>query len=492
MEFDYQELIESVQDLVFAVGRSGKLLYCNRQFARFFGQSKSRLRGVSILNYIHPNDCARAERTLKETLHGSSPTLEVRLLSQEGVPHYFSTNLTPIIENGHVVGAVGISRDINERIKLEQQITELQNFQESILQSMQAGLITIDLTGHITSFNAGAAEVLRCTAQEAVGQPLAAVMGEEAAAVFLQPSSRGELLANREMLLKTRTGQDIYIGFTITPLLDNRGLRAGTILSFKDISQIKRMQAEVIRMDRLASLGVLASGIAHEIKNPLAGIKAMAQTLQEDLPAGGDGRVYLERIVRQVNRLDGLLKTFFDFARPRPPQRRLHRIQDILQEVFTLVDKRLEEGNIEWQCNIDDNTPPVFVDFHQMQQVILNLIINAIDAMEQGGRLYVEVEPYRGAAAHFIAAENEPERRFVEIAISDTGTGIAQENLETIFDPFFTTKSQGTGLGLSIVYRIIAAHHGEISVSSQVGEGTTFRVLLPMEEEADEGEYTRR
>lgn len=492
MEFDYQELIESVQDLVFAVGRNGKVLYCNRQFARFFGQSKTRLRGASLFDFIHPSDSGRTERALKETLQGSSRTLEVRLLAQDGVPYYFSTNMTPIIENGHVVGAVGISRDINERIKLEQQITELQNFQESILQSMQAGLVTIDHNGVITSLNAGAAEVLHCSAQEAVGQPLAVVMGAEAAAVFLQPSARGEALANREMPLKTRAGQDIHIGFTITPLLDNRGQRSGTILSFKDISQIKRMQAEVIRMDRLASLGVLASGIAHEIKNPLAGIKAMAQSLQEDLPPEESGRDYLDRIVRQVNRLDGLLKTFFDFARPRPPQRKLHRIQDILHEVFTLVDKRLQEGDIEWACEVAHETPPVYVDFHQIQQVILNLIINAIDAMEQGGRLFIEVEPYKGDGSHFITADHEPAGKYVEIAVSDTGTGIAQENLETIFDPFFTTKSQGTGLGLSIVYRILAAHHGEISVSSEVGEGTTFRVLLPTEEELDEGEYTRR
>jgi PAS domain S-box-containing protein len=484
MEFDYQELIESVQDLVFAVSRSGKLLYCNRQFAAFAGRSKSKLRAFPLLDLVHPPDRVRVERILQETLKGSVRTFEARFVAQNGVPFYFSTNMTPIVESGLVVGAVGISRDINERIMLEQQITDLKNFQESILKSIQAGLITMDLQGLITSFNAGAEEVLNCSAREALGQPLEQVMGGEAAALFLMPVPRGELPANREMPLKTRAGHETYIGFTVTPLLDDRGHRAGTILSFKDISLIKRMQAEVIRMDRLASLGVLASGIAHEIKNPLAGIKAMAQTLQQDLQPQEESYDYLERIVRQVNRLDELLKTFFDYARPRPPQRKLHRIQDILHEVMTLVDKRLQEKDVLFEAIIPADTPPVFVDFHQIQQVILNLIINAIDAMEEGGRLVIQALTGSSSTMHFPAAKGHPQQRFVEIAVTDSGVGIPEENLEVIFDPFYTTKSQGTGLGLSIVYRIVAAHSGEITVSSRVGEGTTFRVVLPTEEES--------
>jgi PAS domain S-box-containing protein len=483
MEFDYQELIESVQDMVFAVSRSGKLIYCNRQFAAFAGQSKSRLRAFPLIKLVHPSDRARVERSLQETCTGLARTFEARFLSQHGVPFYFSTNMTPIVEGGHVAGAVGISRDINERIMLEQQITELKNFQESILKSIQAGLITMDLEGRITSFNAAAEEVLNCSAREAHGQPLEQIMGEEAARIFLQQVPRGDFPTNREMPLKTRAGHETYIGFTVTPLLDDHGERAGTILSFKDISAIKRMQAEVMRMDRLASLGVLASGIAHEIKNPLAGIKAIAQTLQQDLPPDEESYDYLERIVRQVNRLDELLKIFFDYARPRPPQRKLHRIQDILHEVMTLVDKRLQEQEIRFVSLIPSDTPPVFVDFHQIQQVILNLVINAIDALEEGGELVIEARLGRSVSLHLPAAETNPERKVVEIMVRDTGVGIPEENLEVIFDPFYTTKTQGTGLGLSIVYRILAAHDGEITVTSRVGEGTTFRVILPTEEE---------
>ena len=482
MEFDYQELIESVQDLVFAVNRAGKLLYRNRQFDAFAGGGRRRLRGFPLLELVHGDDRRRVEQVLEETLKGSARTCEARFIAHDGSSCYFSTNLTPFFDDGAVAGAVGISRDINERIVLEQQITGLKNFQESILTSIQAGLITLDLQGRITSCNAGAEEVLNITAREALGLSLEQIVSSEAAAVLLQPAPRGEVPPTREMPLRTRAGHETYIGFTVTPLLDERGSRTGTILSFKDISQIKRMQAEVMRMDRLASLGVLASGIAHEIKNPLAGIKAMAQTLQEDMPAESDGYDYLERIVRQVNRLDALLKTFFDYARPRPPQRQLHRVQDILHEVMTLVDKRLQEHAILYTAEIPADAPPVFVDFHQIQQVLLNLIINAIDAMEEGGRLVIAARPASGSGLHYPAAEGTAPRRALELAISDTGIGIPEQSLEAIFDPFYTTKSQGTGLGLSIVYRIIAAHDGAITVTSRVGEGTTFRVVLPTEE----------
>jgi len=484
MEFDYQELIEGVQDLVFALDWNGKILYVNRRFADFVGRTKEQLHAFTFLDFVYLPDNDWAGENLRETLKGSARTFEVRLLSQSNDPVYFSTNLAAMMENGQVAGVVGISRDINERIKLEQEITELKNFHESIIQSIQSGLITTDLLSRITSFNAGAEEILQYPARQVLGRTLREVIGEHPAQLFLQQDVRNGVPPNRETTLKTSNGQEVHVGFTITPRVDDKGLRVGTIISFKDISQIKRMQAEVIRMDRLASLGVLASGIAHEIKNPLAGIKAMAQTLLEDLSAEDQRRTYLERIVRQVNRLDELLKTFFDYARPRPPMRKLHRVQDILHEVFTLVDKRMEERRIEWRFDIAQETPHIFVDFHQIQQVLLNLIFNAIDAMEKGGHLHIAALPYKGPGFHFPPLQMRKNRiNYVELAVTDTGTGIDEKNLEIIFDPFFTTKSQGTGLGLSIVYRIIAAHGGEIAVESRLGQGTTFKLLLPTEEQ---------
>ncbi len=488
MDLNYQNLIENVEDLVFTLDSQGEFSFVNRRLAAFTGTHKNDWLGRSFSNLIYPEDHHLAKLNFEKTLHGFARTFEARLPQYDGTPVYFSTNLAPIIEDKQVIGVVGISRDINERMKLEQEITELKNFNESIIQSIQSGLITLDLDGEITSFNSGAEEALEYAAAEVVGKPLTAIFGEQAMNLLFSKGFR--LLAappNREMSISTKSGKQVAIGFTLTPRLDDEDRQVGTIISFKDISQIKQMQAEVMRMDRLASLGVLASGIAHEIKNPLAGIRAMAQTLQEEFAEVDERFVYLSRIVRQVNRLDELLKAFFDYARPRPPVKKLHHVQDIIHEVRTLVDKKLAERDISCSEQYEPNTPAVFVDFHQIQQVVLNLILNAIDAIEGPGQLTISASLAKNSTpdyGHRFASETvpKPKPQFVEMDISDTGVGIPQENLESIFDPFFTTKPQGTGLGLSIVYRIVAAHGGKISVESKKGRGTIFTLLLPTEE----------
>ncbi|NIA30606.1 MAG: PAS domain S-box protein [Actinobacteria bacterium] len=481
MRLNYQTLIENVQDLVFTLNSNGEFTYVNPRLAEFTGRGKIEWLGNCYEHLIYDEDLLSARENLEKTFRGQTRSFEVRVQNHDGIAVYFSTNLTPILENGEVVGIVGISRDINERMKLQQELTELKNFNESIIESMQSGLITLDLNGRITSFNSGAQEALEYKSAEVRGMPVYDILGKDATDVILKHNGATSV-PKREVTVLTKSGREVYIGFTVTPRLDDEGNKVGTIISFKDISQIKSMQAEVIRMDRLASLGVLASGIAHEIKNPLAGIKAMAQTMEEEFDGHDKRKIYLERIVRQVNRLDELLKTFFDYTRPRPPVRKIHHVRDIVHEVLTLVDKKIVEKQISWQEKYDDDSSFVFADFHQIQQVLLNLILNAIDAMKDGGQLILTVAPAGSGEGLKADTKQNENNRFVNISLADTGAGIQSKNLEAIFDPFFTTKSQGTGLGLSIVYRIINDHDGKISVKSKVGEGTTMNILLPSKE----------
>ena len=284
------------------------------------------------------------------------------------------------------------------------------------------------------------------------------------------------------MELTVKTGKKLSIGFTTTDRIDNSRKKVGTIVSFRDITELKQMQSEVMRMDRLASLGVLASGIAHEIKNPLAGIKTMAQACEEEFEPDDSRREYLIRIVRQVNRLDDLLKTFFAYSRPKPPDRKLHKLPDIIQEVSKLVAKEMKNSEIEFKEKYKSDLKEVMVDSQQIQQVFLNLILNAIDAMEKGGILQIltsNIEATSKEVALKKIGQSHPNYSFVKVIISDTGEGIDAKNLETIFDPFFTTKPNGMGLGLSIVYRIIEEHNGEIRVESEIGKGTSFTITLP-------------
>jgi PAS domain S-box-containing protein len=482
IRLNYQSLLETVEDLIFTLNIQGHFTYVNKRLTVYTGKSKKWWLNRHFREVLHHEDVDASLRNIKGILRGEVKTFEVRFVRHDGAALYFSANMNPIYNCNEITGIVGIARDINERMKLQQELTELKNFNESILQSMQSGLITLDLDGCITYFNSGAEEALEYPAKDVISRPLQDIIGSDTMEIILN-SMTSSTPPNREVTVVTKSGKQVSIGFTVTSRLDNEGRHVGTMISFRDISQIKRMQAEVLRMDRLASLGVLASGIAHEIKNPLAGIKTMAQTLEEDFSAEDQRKVYLERIVRQVNRLDELLKAFFDYARPRTPQKKYHKIQDIVREVFTLVDQKLFEKKILWQDHYDPTTPPIFVDFHQIQQVLLNLILNAIDAMSNGGLLRISAAPdYSTSMTDKNTGVGSVDPDFVELLVLDTGQGIARGDLENIFDPFFTTKPQGTGLGLSIVFRIVTAHKGKISVESKKETGTTFRLLLPTKE----------
>ena len=486
-EYKYQDLIENTSDLIFTLNSQGNFIFINRRLSVLAGHLREAWEDRSILEMILPEDRHHVEVNFRNTLRGKSRIFEMRIRSQTGRMLHLSTNINPIFERGEVVGCVGIARDVTQRKRLEQEITDLKNFNESIIQSIGSGLMTINLERRISSFNQAAEEITKWSAYEILGKHIDKILSEHEAQTLLpiqKEKAERSYLLHQEMELTRKDGKRIHIGFTVTPRRDNLKQRVGTIVSFRDISQIKQMQAEVLRMDRLASLGVLASGIAHEIRNPLAGIKTVAQTLEEDLEEGDGKREYVARIIRQVNRMDELLRTLFSYARPKSPIRQYHHIYEIINEVKALTEKRLDKVNIQFEENYAHGLQKIYVDGHQIQQVFLNLFLNAIDAMPKGGCLSIFAKPVTTALQPVDRREkrypqSETEFQYSQVCITDTGIGIAKENLAGIFDPFFTTKPHGTGLGLSIVYRIIEEHGGDIKIDSEPEIGTTFTLLLP-------------
>jgi signal transduction histidine kinase/DNA-binding response OmpR family regulator len=351
---------------------------------------------------------------------------------------------------------------------------------KNVLESISFGLIVFNEKYEIKFLNK--------FAQDALGEKyntsasLSNVFGEEAVEKIEKSVESNQLPALRQEVLIVRVGaQNLDLGYSIYPVVMDE--KKHYALTFMEISQSKHIQSEIIRMDRMASLGVLASGIAHEIRNPLAGIKAMAQTLEEELE-GDDTKIeYSQRIVRQVNRLDKLLKSFFSYAKPQRPNPIKCDIPDIVREVLPLFERRIKEKRIQIKEVYSPSLKKIFVDSHQIQQVFFNLIINAIHAMENGGILTIKAR---------LPEETHPiiDRRqripklfsdiYDEITISDTGVGMDSATLKNMYNPFYTTKATGTGLGLSIVYQIIREHGGQITVESEVGKGTIFQILLPV------------
>lgn len=231
----------------------------------------------------------------------------------------------------------------------------------------------------------------------------------------------------------------------------------------------RELQGQLIQADKLASLGELSAGIAHEIGNPLTAIKTTAQVMEEEMEADSPHKEYIRRIIKEIDRLNLILKAFFSFAKPQQPHPSLCDLRELAREVVFLINKDATKQRVTIREEYDRELPTIEVDYQQIQQVLLNLCLNGIQAMSQGGELLIKGEP--------VPLE---EGTAVRLSVADTGKGIAPEHMKKIFDPFFTTRSQGTGLGLSIAYQIVDKHGGKIKVESQVGQGTTFTLILPV------------
>lgn len=249
-------------------------------------------------------------------------------------------------------------------------------------------------------------------------------------------------------------------------------------------SEQQQMEKQLHQADKMASIGELSAGIAHEIGNPLASIKTVIQAMEGDSPLKGEQRKYLNRILKEVDRLAAFIKTFSNFAHPSVKQSSACRVDRVLKDVLFLVRKEAMKQGIIIDEAIGNDNLNVQIDPQQMQQIFINLLLNAIQAMPEGGNIRIEAG-CNGAAdkdaetIHEMNSGQGSAQGFVKVSISDTGCGISQEQMDKIFNPFFTTKPNGTGLGLSIVQKIINECNGRITVSSAAGKGTTFNVFLP-------------
>jgi signal transduction histidine kinase len=255
----------------------------------------------------------------------------------------------------------------------------------------------------------------------------------------------------------------------------------GALMVLTDITALKRLEAQIRRSDRLASLGTLSAGMAHEIKNPLVSIKTFAQLLPERYQDSDFRETFSNLIGHEIDRIDSLVNQLLRFARPTKPLLKPVHVHEIMEKSLSLLGHRLYQKEIKltrsWQANVDT----IRADADQLEQVFLNFFLNAMDAMKNGGELAVSTQVQtdeRWVAA--LTRSNGESGEVLHITIRDTGEGIRKEDIPHVFDPFFTTKDYGTGLGLSVAHGIIQEHGGQIEVESEVQKGTAFHILLPL------------
>jgi PAS domain S-box-containing protein len=362
-------------------------------------------------------------------------------------------------------------RRSKELSQMREQWLSLKCFNEAALESLSSGLVAIDAEGQITYFNRGAERILLYSADEVMGKALGVAMASKDKQNLLETKGIGhKVLLGRQTQVMRGDGTEIPVEMDVSPFLDARGRECGKIIHFRDLTKIKEMQEELLRIGRLGSLGEISMGIAHEIRNPLAAIRITGQALEEEVKGNRTLREYVARIISEIDRLNELLKSFISFAKPQRPELVPCHIPDLLQDVFFLVKKDLEKRGIQlWQDHAE-NLPAVSVDVNQMKQVLLNLILNSIQSIAKNGEIRVRT-----------SVISKLDGREIIICVEDTGKGIREEHLAKIFDPFFTTKAKGLGMGLSNTYRIIKRHGGSIRVKSEVGKGTSFFIHLPLE-----------
>lgn len=358
---------------------------------------------------------------------------------------------------------------------------------DQVVNQLSFGILVISKELRVKYLNENAASLLSVSSKEALYKPLTEIMSEEAVTAVMKSAAESPLTFERpELELVDRNQKKRLVGFSVQEFTDQMSGEEGFIISLKDITFTKEIQEEMRRVDRLASLGVMASGIAHEIRNPLAGIKAMAQTFEEELQPDDPKNEYVKRIVRLVNRLDDLLRTLFSYAKPPKPNRQYCNLDEVLRDVFSLMRQKLREHNIKLIKLIHPELPRAFVDPGQIQQVLVNLFLNSVEAINKNGEIVISIQPVgekEAASKPFLSPYLMlgKAKSFIEIQIRDNGCGISEENLKHIFNPFFTTKTFGTGLGLSIVYQIIKENEGLINYESEVDQGTTCFLYLPAE-----------
>jgi len=416
------------------------------------------------LNYYIP--CHVQRKTI--AFLGLGKTMEGDFLSSEDVE---------LLET--LAGYIGIAIQ-NGRLyaSLEQKVAEyerLKDFNENIVESINVGVLAVDLEDRIESWNSQMEVMYALPRWQALGRSLSEVFPAAFAEEFYRVRQNPGIHNLYKFRMGTPTGESRTVNVAIAPLVTRKFNVIGRLVIMDDITSRMELEAQLSQADKLSSIGLLAAGVAHEVNTPLAVISSYTQLLAKQLQSDAPKAALLEKITKQTFRASEIVNNLLNFSRTTGTEFTEISLNKVIGDTLALLEHQFRVAHIEVQPELHEDLPPILGNAGRLQQVFLNLFLNAKDAMNGGGVLKV-------------ATLNGD---FVSVRVADTGSGIAQENIQKIYDPFFTTKtapaegqSRGTGLGLSVTYGIIQEHAGNIRVESRPGEGTTFTLDFPLTRKA--------
>jgi PAS domain S-box-containing protein len=455
----------------------GNVSLCNRKMEEVTGMSRQDIIGKPFFPALFRHGQARAKEQMFKAVMDDSVsykrpnTFEGVAVDANNAERLISWNISPIAgESGAPEGIFLIGNDITHLKDRESDLKSIDETLKSIFSSIKDyALYVINLDGNITYYGMGSEALFGWKKDEIIFKHVRMLHANDdivyrLSFVLEQAKRCGQY--EMETFLVKRDGSTFPVILTVSQFLDASGKLAGYIFMAKDVTERKRLEYQIFQAEKLAAIGQLAAGMAHDINNPLFVISGRLEMLMQEKRLSAKTKSDIRTMLSQTERIRSLSERLLKFSRKSAPVMEELNMNEVIEGVLPLLAcNKLPGAQIEIEKRLENNLPSVNGNLNQLQEVLVNLLMNAHQAMPAGGTVTVSTANFQNL--------------FAEIRVSDTGCGIPEENLKNIFMPFFTTKREGTGLGLSICYNIIKNHNGSIDIETQANKGTTFIIKLP-------------
>lgn len=486
-----ESILESMEGGVLTIDKDCRVTSFNRSAEEITGFRREEVKGEECCNVLRSEICDEA-CPLKAVMEREKPvfTYEIMITNKAGNQVPVNITTSPLRNSANeIIGAVENFRDLTKHKGLWGRMREERNKAQQYLNIAGVIIVAINKEGVVSLINKKGCEVLGYEEEEIIGKNWYDLVvpksdREERKAIFKKVMTGEEEEAeDYENIIVTKSGEERIMAWHNTTLTDEKGDIIGTLSSGEDITKRKQTEEELIQSEKMVSLGQLAASVVHEVNNPLAGIMVYVKLFQKKYK---DRSLQTERTEEQLSKMEKelerttkIIRNLLTFARQSEPSMSPIDINKVVDASLFLVENQITLENVILKKNLDPRHPLALADFDKIQQVLINIMLNAIQAMPEGGTLTITTSQVKAVRV------NDSYKNTVRIDITDTGIGIPKENLKKLFTPFFTTKERGkgVGLGLSVVHGIIGKHKGKIDVESAPGVGTTFSIYL---EAADE------
>ncbi|MGM0454049.1 MAG: PAS domain S-box protein [Thermodesulfobacteriota bacterium] len=485
----YQQLAENLNDILYILDQNATITYVSPNIERISGYRPEEIIGRSYANFLHPDDRENLGEQFRKIIAGEAVATERLYETRDGRAIWFMTNARPIKENDRIIGIQGLLVDITQRKQVEQALQQSEEKYRTILETIEDGYFEADLAGNLTFFNDALYQMLGYEKEALMGMNYRQAMDAEFArrvyAEFNRVYRTGKSvnIFNGELIRKD--GSTCYVETLVSPVKDTDGQVTGFKGIARDVSERKKLNAQIRQLQKMEAIGTLAGGIAHDFNNILSSVIGYTELSIDEVPQDTVLHHNLSAVLEAGNRAKALVKQILTISRREEQEFAPVQIVPLLKETLKMM-RATTPATIEIRENIANESFIVRTDPTQFHQVIVNLATNAVKAMEnESGILAVDVEAVN-LDEHM--TQKHPEvvsGDYARITVSDTGIGIASHHLDKIFEPYFTTWQKtvdGSGLGLSVVYSIVRKHNGFVTVYSEIGRGTTFHVYMPMAE----------